>query len=107
MCNLLKAWDFFKWKLTLPNLSTQDFQLVDIWVDPQVTLSGEPLQLISIASKHLQALGLISIADSQDSNATSWQRPQQLFDTPLLRLQTNCRQLVAKLRMSNQFVQLS
>lgn len=53
MCNLLKAWDFFKWKLTLPNLSTQDFQLVDIWVDPQVTLSGEPLQLISIASKHL------------------------------------------------------
>lgn len=57
--NMLRAWDFFKGQIPQTDYTLEDFQIADIWADPQVTINGIPLGLTSIVSKQLLHLRLV------------------------------------------------
>lgn len=75
----------------------------DIWGDQQVSVSGLPLPLTSVASKKILALGMSQIQDLWDVSTQSWKPAEVIFPDPSLRLRNNYRDLLAKLKLSGEF----
>lgn len=100
---MFRSWDYFKVHLTLPELTLQQFFVAEIWGDAQITWSGTPLAMTSIASKQLFNCGTVQVQQVWNDVTHSWKLPEYLFHEPTLRMKNSYNQLLAKLKSPDDF----